>query len=89
VEKLHTKEIRKLQIEIKQIKIHGRSIPFDKNDKIFQLQMSIFADGDEPKKIQNVKCSLCNLANLKLKACTFCGEPACEVCCHSYRYYPA
>jgi hypothetical protein len=51
--------------------------------------MSIFPEGEEPKKIQNVKCSLCNLPNLKLRACTFCSEPACEVCCRSYRSYPA
>jgi hypothetical protein len=31
--------------------VHGRAFPFDKKDKIFELQMSVFPDGEEPKKI--------------------------------------
>ena len=89
MDKEHTKEIRKLQQEIKQLRIHGRIFPFEYKDKIFDLQMSFYPEGEEPKKIQNIKCSLCNLPNLKLRACTFCGEAACEVCCRSHRAYPA
>ena len=89
VEKLYAKEIKRLNFESKQVKVHGKSYLFQPKDPIFFLQMSSLPEGEDQKKIQNRKCSLCNLPNLILKACNFCREPGCDVCCRSVRKYPA
>ena len=80
-------QVKKLTQDSRQFYVHSQVFQFDYKDQVFTLSESVFAGREEPKKIKQ-KCHCCQLANLELRCCHFCGESSCFVCCKSQRTFP-
>lgn len=87
LDKQHAKQVKKLTQDSRQFYVHSQVFLFDYKDQVFTLSESVFAGREEPKKLKQ-KCHCCQLANLELRCCHFCGESSCFVCCKSQRTFP-